>query len=141
MADSTLHCTVMTPEGKVFEQDVDFVVATAVDGEIGILPKHAPLITALGNGALRARTGNDVEHWLVMGGFLEVLGSEVVVLAHKLEHLSDIDVAQAQKDLEEGRQMGRHVEQHDATSADVSGDLIAAARARINYAKKYGKGS
>ena len=117
----TLHCTVMTPEGKVFEGDVDMVVATGADGQIGILPKHAPLITALGAGVLRAKSGSGEEHWLVIGGFLEVLGEDVIVLAHKLERLEDIDLAQAEKDAAGGGDK----------------ELVAAARARVNYAKNF----
>lgn len=121
MAESTIHCTVMTPEGKVFDGAVDSVTATAIDGQIGILPNHAPLITALGSGALRASTGSSQEHWLVMGGFLEVLGGEVIVLAHKLEQRADIDLAQAEKDA--------------ASGGDP--ELVAAARARVHYAKNF----
>ena len=52
MADNTLHCSVLTPEGPVFAGDVDSVSAVAADGSIGVLPGHAPLITALGDGEL-----------------------------------------------------------------------------------------
>lgn len=119
---ASLQCSVLTPEGPVFEGAVESVAAVGADGEIGILPNHAPLITALGSGDLRVRQDGKVQHWLIMGGFLEVLKNKVVVLAHKLEHLDDIDVDQAKRDIDQ---------------SGGNADDKAAARARVRYANKY----
>ncbi len=78
-----LTCEVLTPEGTIYSGAVDLVVAPAADGEVGIMAQHAPLITALGKGTLRVKTGNDTTKWIVEGGFMEVLNNKVSVLAEK----------------------------------------------------------
>ena len=81
----TLMCAVYTPEGMVFEGEAAMVVATALDGEVGILYNHAPLITALGEGSLRiTEPGGDVLRYTTRGGFLEVAKNHVVVLTDEL---------------------------------------------------------
>jgi len=81
----TLMCAVYTPEGKVFEGEAAMVVATALDGEVGILYNHAPLITALGEGSLRiTEPGGNVRRYSTRGGFLEVAKNQVVVLTDEL---------------------------------------------------------
>lgn len=139
MADKILHCSVLTPDGPVFTGEVDFVTATAADGEIGILPGHAALITALGTGELKVRHQKTTQHWLVHGGFLEVLENKVVVLARGLDRLESIDLETARRDVEEAEKMDRHKRQKAQESGDLSGDLVGAARARIRYAKKHGR--
>lgn len=81
----TIHCSVLSPEGSVFEGEVTFVQAHALDGRLGVLPGHAPLITALGAGPLSVRLESQEEHkWQVNGGFMEVLDNHVSVLAEGL---------------------------------------------------------
>ncbi len=84
MADQ-LSCSILTPEGSVYEGEVQSIVAPAVDGELGILKGHAPLITALGKGKLRVSTASGNDSWSIEGGFLEVLSNKVVILAEKLD--------------------------------------------------------
>ena len=133
----TLHCTVMTPEGRVFDGDADFVVAPASDGEVGILPRHAPLITALGAGALRVRRSGEVRHWLVIGGFLEVLDNHVSVLAHRIEARETIDVAQAERAMEEARAQARQRKPGADEAPDPAQDPLVVARARLQYARAF----
>ncbi|MGE4620282.1 MAG: ATP synthase F1 subunit epsilon [Planctomycetota bacterium] len=84
----TLHCSVLSPDGSIFEGEIAFIEAHALDGRLGILPGHAPLITALGDGPLRIRLeGQDDRKWQVSGGFLEVLDNHVSVLAEGLEQV------------------------------------------------------
>lgn len=134
-SSATLHCTVMTPEGLVFDGPADLVVAPGSDGELGILPRHAPLIAALGAGALRVRQGTIMRHWLVMGGFLEVLHNKVIVLAHRLETPESIDPTGAERMLEAARADGR-AGGTPAAEAGVVTPLVAA-RARARYARRY----
>ncbi len=84
----TLHCSVLSPDGSIFEGEIAFIEAHALDGRLGILPGHAPLITALGDGPLRIRLEGQEDHkWQVSGGFLEVLDNHVSVLAEGLEQV------------------------------------------------------
>ncbi|HIA27167.1 MAG TPA: ATP synthase F1 subunit epsilon [Planctomycetes bacterium] len=84
MADKGLTCTILTPDGSAFEGDATYVEAHALDGRLGILSGHAPLITALGSGPLRVRTADGDHRWQVDGGFLEVLKNDVSIIAEKI---------------------------------------------------------
>lgn len=82
---STLHCEVLTPSGRAFDGEVKSVQAHAVDGRIGILPRHAPLLTALGKGPLRVVLADGSEKkWTLDGGFLEVLENHVSIAAERI---------------------------------------------------------
>ncbi len=97
MAGSRLSVRIITPERIAFEGEADAVVATAYDGEVGILPGHAPMMVVLGIGEFRLRHGNRYE-WLAIGeGFLHVLDNVVTVLTPFAEHAREIDVEAAQR--------------------------------------------
>jgi F-type H+-transporting ATPase subunit epsilon len=76
-----MHVTVIAPENAVFEGDADAVVAPAFDGEVGILPRHAPFMTLLGDGRLTVRQGSSTTAFRVRGGFLQVVRNTVRVVA------------------------------------------------------------
>jgi F-type H+-transporting ATPase subunit epsilon len=76
-----IHVTVIAPENAVFEGDADAVVAPAFDGEVGILPRHAPFMTLLGDGRLTVRQGDTNHAFHVKGGFLQVVRDNVRVVA------------------------------------------------------------
>jgi len=91
----TLRLEVVSPEGRIFTDDVDMVVVPAIEGELGILPHHTPLVTALGTGELRIRQAGTVQFMLISGGFVEVRPDKVVVMAFVAEHSDAIDAAAA----------------------------------------------
>jgi F-type H+-transporting ATPase subunit epsilon len=86
----------VTPERTVVEADVEAVYATTTDGEVGILPRHVPLLSPLGVGLLRFVQNGQSMPAAVMGGVLHTDGTEVTVLAETAELGSDIDKARAQ---------------------------------------------
>jgi F-type H+-transporting ATPase subunit epsilon len=88
---------VVSVERSLFEGDVNFMIANGADGELGVLPHHAPLMTILRPGTLTIRHGGEEEQILVGGGFLEVLPDRVTVLADVAEHAEEISVAQAEE--------------------------------------------
>ena len=92
---STLRLEVVTPEKKVFEQDVNMVVARGVEGELGIMPNHVPLVTPLKIAPVKAKVGNSETFIAVHGGFMEVRKDKVVILAEAAELGADIDVSRA----------------------------------------------
>lgn len=95
MAKLTIE--VVTGERAVFtESDVDAVTVPGSEGQLGILPNHAPLISTLAGGELRVRKGNAEHSIVVFGGFVEVTPHKVVVLADSAERLEEIDVARAE---------------------------------------------
>jgi len=92
-----LQFELVSPERIVYSDDgVEMVIAPGADGELGILPNHAPLLTALGIGELRIRKGEEEESFAVGGGFLEVLANRVIVMADVAELAEEIDVARAE---------------------------------------------
>ena len=90
------HLEVVTAEHAVFSEDVDMVTVPGIDGELGILPHHAPLLTALSFGELLVRQGQVETSIAIGGGFLEVRPDKVVVLADMAERVEEIDLARAE---------------------------------------------
>jgi F-type H+-transporting ATPase subunit epsilon len=90
-----LKLSIMTPECQVYSEEVDMVIAPGIEGQLGILPHHAPLLTALTYGELRVRRGDEEEIFAISGGFLEVQPNHVIVLANTAEHAEEIDLARA----------------------------------------------
>ena len=93
-----LRVEIVTGERVVYtEEDVDMVVAPGIDGTLGILPRHAPLITVLSSGELRIKKGGREEALVVFGGFMEVTPDKVIVLADTAENIEEIDLARAEE--------------------------------------------
>jgi len=93
----TIKLDIVTAEQLVFSDDVDIVVAPGIDGELAVLPHHAPLMTMLQPGELRVRKGGEEILMAVTGGFLEVRPDRVTVLADAAERAEDIDAARAEE--------------------------------------------
>ena len=100
-----LHLEVITPERKVYEEDVDMVVAPATDGYVGILPHHTPLFTTLGPGEFKVKRGGVEEILAVFGGFMDVRADRVVVLTDAAEHAEEIDAGRAEEARERAQQV------------------------------------
>lgn len=100
-----LHLEVITPERKVYEDDVDMVVAPASEGYVGILPHHVPLFTTLGPGEFKVKKGGVEEVLAVFGGFMDVRGDRVVVLTDAAEPAEEIDASRAQEARERAQQV------------------------------------
>jgi len=99
-----LHLEVITPERRVYEDDVDMVIAPGSEGYLGILPHHVPLLTALGPGEFRVKKGGVEEILAVFGGFMDVRGDRVVVLTEAAEPAEEIDAQRAQEARERAQQ-------------------------------------
>ena len=91
-----LKVSIVTPDGPVYDSEVEMVSTKAETGELGILPGHIPLVAPLQIGAVRLKKGNSTEFVAVSGGFLEVRPEEVTILAQSAEKAESIDVARAQ---------------------------------------------
>ena len=121
-----LQLEIVTPERLAYSDEVDMVLVPGVDGELGILPHHAPLVSLLGLGELRIRKGPDEESFAIVGGFLQVRPDKVVVMAETADLASDIDLERAQ---EARREAERALESGFHEGADLS-----AARAQLQQA-------
>lgn len=121
----TLHVTIVTATQTVFDGEAETVIAPGSEGQLGILPRHAPLLTTLQLGELRVRERGVDESIFVAGGFLEVNNNVVTILADDAERAADIDEAHA----EEARRRAQ-ASLERATSTDAA----AAAAAELERA-------
>jgi F-type H+-transporting ATPase subunit epsilon len=95
-----LKLEIVTPEKKVVDETVDAVTIPTQNGEIGILPQHAPLISGLKSGVLSYTKGGTTTRMMVSGGFAEVGASRVSVLADVAEFAEEVDTATARAERE-----------------------------------------
>jgi F-type H+-transporting ATPase subunit epsilon len=121
-----LQLEIVTPEKLAYQGEVDSVQLPGSEGELGVLPHHAPLISTLGAGELRLRKGGEDEFFAIVGGFLQVLPDKVVVMAETADMASEIDLEKAQ---EARRQAEQAIEAGHAEGSD-----LAAARASLQAA-------
>jgi F-type H+-transporting ATPase subunit epsilon len=94
---SSLKLDIVTAERIVYSDEADVVVAPGIDGQLGILPHHAPLMTTLQPGELRVRKGGEEFSLAISGGFLEVRPDRVIILADAAERAEEIDVSRAEE--------------------------------------------
>jgi F-type H+-transporting ATPase subunit epsilon len=93
---SGLRLTIVSPERELYSGEVDIVLAPGIDGQLGILPNHIPLITQLDEGELIARIGAEELYFAIHGGFMHVLPDAVTVLADVAERAGEIDTERAE---------------------------------------------
>lgn len=122
-----LNLQVVTAERIIINEDVDTLVAPGSDGELGILPRHAPLLSGLKPGELRFRRGGEENYLAIGGGFIEVLNNKVIVLADSAERSEEID-------LERAEAARRTAEQTLANRGQMSIEQLAAAEAALRRA-------
>ncbi|OGO00285.1 MAG: F0F1 ATP synthase subunit epsilon [Chloroflexi bacterium RBG_13_52_14] len=91
-----INFEIVTAERVVYSDDVDVVVAPGTEGQLGILPHHASLMTMLQPGELIVKKGSEEHSIFVSGGFMEVRGNKVVVLADTAERAEEIDISRAE---------------------------------------------
>ena len=91
----TIRCEIVSQDRTVFQDDVDIVILPGADGEMGILPHHAPVLTTLKYGVIKIRHGGKEELFAVAGGVAEVQPAIVTVLADAAENIEEIDIVRA----------------------------------------------
>ena len=94
---ATLKLEIVTPEAKIYSEDVDMVTLPGIEGEMGIYPMHIPLMTQIAHGEIIARKGG-VDHFLATGeGFVQITGDRVAILTDMAIKADDIDEAKAEE--------------------------------------------
>jgi F-type H+-transporting ATPase subunit epsilon len=131
---SPVRLDIVTAERLVYSEEVDLVVAPGSEGELGILPHHAPLMTTLEAGEMMVRTGNEEFSLAISGGFLEVRPDRIIVLADSAERDDEIDLSRA----EEARRRARERIDMSSSEVDVARAEAALRRslARLKVAEK-----
>lgn len=119
---STMRLEIVTPERKVYSDEVEMVIVKGVLGEIGILPKHAPFVTPLAISIMRIKKEGKELHVAITGGYLEVGNDKVVILAEAAELPEDIDYdrAVAAKERAERRLANTGSEEYDFKRAQFA---------------------
>lgn len=92
-----LQLEIVTPERQAYSEEVDAVFCPGIEGELGVLPHHAPLLSMLGVGELRIRTAGEEEFFAIAGGFVQVRPDKVVVMAELADLSSEIDLEAAEE--------------------------------------------
>ncbi|MDK2822295.1 MAG: F-type H+-transporting ATPase subunit epsilon [Clostridia bacterium] len=95
MADKTLKLEVVTPERKVLSEEITSLIVPAIEGYLGVLPNHAPLISGLEPGVVKYKMAGEYKKMAISGGFLEVVDNKVSLLANTAELPEEIDVTRA----------------------------------------------
>jgi F-type H+-transporting ATPase subunit epsilon len=125
---------IVTAEKVIFTDDVDIVIAPGKDGELGILPHHAPLMTTLYPGELVARKAGNEYCLAISGGFLEVRPDRVIVLADAAERAEEIDVARAEAARKRAQEQLAHPgSSEESTRAEAA---LRRALARLDVAER-----
>ena len=131
-----IRLEIVTPEKRAYSDDVDAVVLPGSEGQLGILPHHAPLISLLGAGELRVRKGATEESFAIVGGFVQVRPDKVVVMAETADLAAEIDLERAQearRDAERAQEARREAERALEAGLQEPADL-AQARAALQAA-------
>ena len=132
---SKMTVEVVTPERVVYSGQAEMVIARGVNGELGIMPNHMPLVTPLKTAPVQIKVeGDQVERMAVSGGFMEVRDNKVIVLADTAERAEDIDTERA----EQARARAENRITTRATDADLSRARAAMLRSlmRLKVAEK-----
>ncbi len=135
---ATIKLDIVTAERSVFSEEVDIVIAPGIDGELGILPRHTPLMTALKSGEIIARKGTDEYSLVVSGGFLEVRPERVIILADSAERAEEIDISRAEEAKRRAEQLMTEKSEpgFDAARAEAT---LQRALARVRVAERHRK--
>lgn len=130
-----LTLEIVTPERQAYADEVDAVFCPGTEGEFGVLPHHAPLLSTLGVGELRIRKGGEEEYFAIAGGFVQVRPDKVVVMAELADLASEIDLAAAEEARKEAE---RAIQQGFDEPADLARARAAMERAllRIRVAER-----
>lgn len=133
-----IHLDIVTIERIVVSEDVDYISAPGIDGVVGILPKHQPMLTALQIGELRYKKGNQETAFAIGGGFMEVRPDKVTVLADAAESADEIDEARAEAARKRAQElMAQKVEGgSDAVQAILLEQTVRRAELRLKVARK-----
>ncbi len=124
---ATMRLEIITAEREVYSDDVDIVVAPGVEGELGILPRHAPLMTALQPGEILIRKDGEPSYLAVSGGFMEVMANRVTILAEACEYSEEISEERAQAAMERAQERIRN----QGTEAELAEALSSMRRAQV----------
>jgi F-type H+-transporting ATPase subunit epsilon len=127
---------IVTPEARVFSDTVDSVVVPTVNGELGILPGHIPLLSQVADGELRIQRGARIEELIVGAGFVQVQGDKVSILSENAIEEAKIDPAAAEKAMQRAQDALRNADGLDPTEVERLEGVVRFAVAQLASRKR-----
>jgi F-type H+-transporting ATPase subunit epsilon len=135
----TIRCEIVSQDRTVFEGDVDIVVIPGTDGEMGILPHHATLLSTIRMGVIKVRRSGQEQLFIITGGLVEVQPTIVTILADAAEDIAEIDLARAEEAKRRAEQrlaegIPANTEAHLAADAALRRSTL-----RLQMAQRFGR--
>lgn len=135
-----IQCEIVSQDRNVFSGLVDMVLLPGVDGVMGILPRHSPILTNLNFGVITVITKTGREYFTVAGGIAEVQPDQVTVLADAAENVEEIDEDRAEKAKEKAEQLLKEIQSSDYADLNVLKNALRRSTLRLDAIKKFKKG-
>ena len=133
----TIRCEIVSQDRTVFSDDVDIVVLPGAAGEMGILPKHAPVLTTLKYGVIKIRKSGKEEIFTVAGGVVEVQPDQITILADAAENVEEIDIQRAETARKRAEEMLARAVPQDADAYLSLQSALRRSTLRIDAARRY----
>jgi len=132
-----IRCEIVSQDRMVFEGDVDIVVLPGMDGEMGVLPNHSPVLTTLKYGLIKIRIKNQEQVFTVAGGVAEIQPKIVTVLADAAENVQEIDMTRAEAARKRAEEALAGVQPEDADAYLALESALRRSNLRLEAAKRY----
>ncbi len=136
----TIRCEIVSQDRTVFTGDVDIVVLPGAAGEMGILPKHAPVLTTLKYGVVKVRKGGKEEIFAVAGGVAEVQPDIITILADAAENVEEIDESRADAARKRAEEMLKNGPPADTDAYLAMEAALRRSNLRLDVVRRYRKG-
>jgi F-type H+-transporting ATPase subunit epsilon len=132
-----IRCEIVSQDRMVFQGDVDIVIVPGVDGEMGILPHHTPLLSTLGMGILKVRKGEKEEVFTIAGGVVEIQPDIITVLADAAENVREIDITRAEAARKRAEELLEEGKPPDTDEYLMLEAALRRSNLRLNAVKRY----
>ena len=136
----TIRCEIVSQDRNVFSGDADMVILPGVDGVMGILPHHSPVLTTLSFGIITVVTKNEREYFTVAGGVAEVQPDQVTILADAAENVEELDIARAESAKNRAENLLGDKSTMSQEDLDALRNSLRRSTLRIDAIKKFKKG-
>lgn len=132
-----IRCEVVSQDRIVYSGNADMVVVPGSDGEMGVLPNHAPLLTLLQFGVVTVKLKNEVQHFTVSGGVAEIQPDQVTILANAAEDVEEIDIQRAEHARQRVEELMQKGLPHDSDEYLNLQSALRRSNLRLDAAKRY----
>ncbi len=133
----SIHCEIVSQDRQVFSGDADMIIVPGIQGEMGILPNHAPLLSTLKFGVLRVRYMGQEQIFTVAGGVIEVQPDLVTIMADSAENVQEIDISRAEAAKRRAEEMLKQGSPPDSDSYLKIESALRRSNLRLDAVKRY----